>query len=437
LAKYLSSTTDFASIVSWGAAAIPSESRGIHVDKKIPIHVLFKGLCQITGMEPSMTKRMRQAIEGAGTPGAIVETVRSGGTRVQAGDNIALAPMAAFSSGDKSIDSSSIGENRIHKLAAVYRWKYREPGDKVTIHPSLLGFHPVNRDGLPPNGERCDQILCVYSGDGYDPEEAERGNLAVRSSGSSQAAIAHNVKACSKDPYLASCPEGWAPAAFTIGHSHTNQSHKNVLGGCQSSAKRFCNEKGFLDLTVVRRTDAEFAFKCETGLSWEMIVAKIEVEEPNGVFVISCAQNTKNGVALLEHEFQALVRLCKYCALETDLAGEVCFLSVQQHVAATMPDLAQAAYFTDLFGFVVSIGGLSGPFLSRLRSYFVKFVNPKIRRLSLEKFAQAGKMLPRMESLCIAMIVTDYAADRKKYSTDGLMNFIKSNDFLYERKKGR
>jgi hypothetical protein len=238
-------------------------------------------------------------------------------------------------------------EPRLFKRAAALRYKYRQPqpwpedgSGKVQLHPSLLGFHFWNRDNIPPNGERCDELTCEYDTNGYDPEEAERDNIAVRWRAGDTKQVEYNRRSCAADRLLANVPSEWALVALTLSHSHTNQVHKNALAGTKSSAKGFCSSTGYLDMSVIRGRDVEFFNKAQAGLHWELLSADMELEEPEAAAIISCAQNTKNGVALLAHELQGLCRMAKYCKIETDIANSINYRSVVAHVKSTMPDVA-------------------------------------------------------------------------------------------------
>ena len=74
------------------------------------------------------------------------------------------------------------------KRAAALRCKYRLPGCPVRIVPDQLGFHPCNRDGQPPNAERCNDLCGRILQIGFDSAEADAGGVCVCVSKRCQAA---------------------------------------------------------------------------------------------------------------------------------------------------------------------------------------------------------------------------------------------------------
>ena len=45
------------------------------------------------------------------------------------------------------------------RRAAAQRYMYNPEGEKTLISPRLLRFHPLNRDGIACNGDRCGELL--------------------------------------------------------------------------------------------------------------------------------------------------------------------------------------------------------------------------------------------------------------------------------------
>ena len=58
--------------------------------------------------------------------------------------------------------------------------KFRVPGGKQFLSPSLVGFDTANRDGIPLNGKRCDALLGDIADMGWDMDEANFGNICVQ-----------------------------------------------------------------------------------------------------------------------------------------------------------------------------------------------------------------------------------------------------------------
>ena len=47
------------------------------------------------------------------------------------------------------------------------------------MEPGLVGFHPENRNGDPPNGERCADLFQMIFKAGFDSEEANTNGVVV------------------------------------------------------------------------------------------------------------------------------------------------------------------------------------------------------------------------------------------------------------------
>ena len=66
----------------------------------------------------------------------------------------------------------------VHKKAAALRKKYVM--GQYRVRPGFVGFHPSNRVGLAPNGERCVSLLKSIIRDGYDAAEGDHTAICVQ-----------------------------------------------------------------------------------------------------------------------------------------------------------------------------------------------------------------------------------------------------------------
>ena len=147
---------------------------------------------------------------------------------------------------------------RAAALLATYN-----PGRTLTqLVPDLVGFHPLNRDGIALNGDRCDSLLGEILGAGCDKDEADRDNVAVRTTGATDPGIAFNIAVCGEDPKLATIGKDWMPMAFSLSHSHLNQGFKNCLHGAASDCEQVIDAKGFLSMALVESADPDYAILC-------------------------------------------------------------------------------------------------------------------------------------------------------------------------------
>ena len=65
------------------------------------------------------------------------------------------------------------------RRAAAYKIKYRRRENLLRPPLGQVGFHPNNRDGQPPNGERCRQLAEDMFRLGRDRDEADAGGVVV------------------------------------------------------------------------------------------------------------------------------------------------------------------------------------------------------------------------------------------------------------------
>ena len=91
--------------------------------------------------------------------------------------------------------SAADAQEAMIKQAAALRAKYRRP-NKIRIPVEQLGFHPCNRDGQPPNGQRCMELFSRILNNGYDVEEADAGGVAVAVKPGCRQIEAFNIEAC-------------------------------------------------------------------------------------------------------------------------------------------------------------------------------------------------------------------------------------------------
>ena len=338
------------------------------------------------------------------------------------------------------------------RRAAVWRAKYNPRRETTMLVPTLLGFHGFNREGIPCNGDRCDTLLGDFTYDGFEREEADRDNYAIRVRGPSDPGITYNIDVCADHPKLATCPKGWVPVALTLSHSHVNQILKNCLLGAKSDVDGIVDSNGRISMQLLEQKDADLAQQARSGLHWEVFPPEMAEEEPEACYDISAAANIKNGRALLETEMQGFLRLGRVCQAESSLNHEVDFLLVKQKMAITMPKMANSPQFVDLFALSLMLASRSaetdarvsgskskGIFLSRLGDFFGQWVNPAVRQVRYSDFATLGQFPAEVGGmatapLLCAIIEAMYAADIDKYTKDEYLEWLKPNDVKIDLK---
>ena len=321
----------------------------------------------------------------------------------------------------------------IIRRASAWRFMYNPDSLTQQLNPILLGFSQHNRDGIACNGDRCDTLLKQFLADGFDEEEADRDNFAVRVSGPEDEGIVYNIEVCKQQDKLATMDPEWRPLALTLAHSHVNQILKNIQGGAHSSAEGIVDGSGRIAKELVAVKDKKLALKSEQGLRWVLFPSKMAQERPQAILDISQAANIKHGTHLMETEMQALVRLGRHCASETNAAQEVCYESVRHRLAGSMPKLANNPHFKEIFSLVITLGGSAGPWLTRLAEFYGQCVNPDIRKLRFSSMALLGSWPEKMRGkelapLMLAVLQACYAADLDKYLKEEHLEYISAKD---------
>ena len=97
----------------------------------------------------------------------------------------------------------------------------------------------------------------------------------------------------------------------TLPHSHLHQVLKNVAAGVTADVSAVASRDGTLSLQVLRMKDSAFANAVDSGMLWEVLSWKMDVEEPSAAGIIQSALNSKNAIALLVHEMQCIAAICR------------------------------------------------------------------------------------------------------------------------------
>ena len=129
------------------------------------------------------------------------------------------------------------------RRAAAYRVKYRRAGGLVCIPLQQVGFHPLNRDGQPPNGDRCAQLCVDILALGFDTEEANAAGICVEQRPGHHTFDDFNKAACDGDDFHAPVVAGIISFG-TLSHSHLHQVLKNIRASMPGTAKTILDSNG-------------------------------------------------------------------------------------------------------------------------------------------------------------------------------------------------
>ena len=247
------------------------------------------------------------------------------------------------------------------------------------MSPAHIGFHPSNRNGQPPSGERCVALLLEILTSGFDPAEADCNGVLVQETPGNTLIGDYNTKACEGNDQLASSVEGMAMNYGSLSHSHLNQVFKNILARLSIAGAKITNQLGHLDLKLLEEVDQVFAKYCADGLLWDILSYKIQTEEPEALNIIQAACNSKNAIALIPHEIEAISNLSRICKASLAVAGQLTFESAKKQIGLTLPGMSEDPDFINIFRFVIDLGGDASQFLPDLKEFTGKFLNPQAK----------------------------------------------------------
>ncbi len=120
-----------------------------------------------------------------------------------------------------------------------------------------VGFHPANRDGQPPNGARCMELLRDIMEIGFDSDEANAGGIVVASPPGNAAIHNFNKTSCDLDPFLAPVVAG-SICYGSLSHSRLHQILRNIKYGVARELSSLTDSAGLLNLERVRVSGSGF-----------------------------------------------------------------------------------------------------------------------------------------------------------------------------------
>ena len=303
-------------------------------------------------------------------------------------------------------------DDKMVRLAAALRHRYRRPGGLVRIPVESVGFHPMNRDGQPPNGSRCGELFKEIFDVGFDAEESDNGGIVVEAKPGSIVLHDFNKNACDGDPVHVPVVTGLI-CYGSLSHSHLHQILRNIRGGGACLVQEV-SESGKFSLVKLKSVDPAFGHAAETGLLWDILSWAIEVEEPNGCAIIQAAMNSKNSIFLLRHEMQALAALVDYTYASAVAERALSLDAAKRRLKLTCPEFAVDKDFLELYRYVIDLGSGVAGFLPDLRAFHERFVDPKLRRVRLSGFAIMNMLPVDMPYLKVAGMKFQYACDPKQ-----------------------
>ena len=309
-------------------------------------------------------------------------------------------------------DTNGKANTQIIKQSLCYRAKYNVDGpdsDKITLHTLAVGLvvpHPKNRGGEACKSMRTQELTGDITFDGCDVVEAKGNAVAVQAIPEGEARGAGVTATFQQDfeektkadPEMAPKLKGLTALAGSLSHSHFNCSCRNILAGkkgcqcdlsvvteCKCKAKPILTTDGRYDMEKLKTHDKRWHDLIMTGLPWELLSWKMEVEEPKAAAVISIALNKHNEAAMKTSHTEIMNFLAGLCNPDPR-TGTVPWEPVRDKMVELYGAAVDHPDFFQAFTLVMSVGGGKSLHIKDLQKFIDTFVNPKNRKMRFEAY---------------------------------------------------
>ena len=174
----------------------------------------------------------------------------------------------------------------------------------------------------------------------------------------------YNIRQCDHK-YLVKCFSQLHDIMYgTLSHSHLLLVLLSWLNGAEwkiddePNLSKLLNPDGTFNTAAVAACDEDLGRVLRDGLQMEVLSWTMLVEEPTAASLISQALNSPQSMALRTSELTAVNVLsgAVALALESAVAGEVCFESVREKGRLELDMYVDLPGFIDLFEFAVNMG---------------------------------------------------------------------------------
>ena len=208
--------------------------------------------------------------------------------------------------------------------------------------------------------------------------------------------------------------EGMVATGATLSHSHMNCAMRNILCSkkrcecsqdrkkCQCPSAPLLDDNGNYCLTKVQSHDKEWARACHSGLEWEKLSWKMDVEEPDAALIISIALNKKNEAAMKTGRLEIMKTLVALCEPTPD--GVVHFDPVRDQLIELYGTAVDHPDFVNAFRLVMVAGGSSSMHMQDLQDFTTVYVNPKLRKMRMEAYTVVAPYpidFPKIKNACL------------------------------------
>ena len=153
-------------------------------------------------------------------------------------------------------------------------------------------------------------------------------------------------------------------------------------GGCTCEVKPFLDVEGNYSLNLLRNFDPSWATQVDTGIPWELLNPRMDIEEPGAALIISIALNKKNEIAMQTAHTEVMHTLVKLCKTDP-YSGAVAFEPIRDKMLELYGSTIDHPDFHHAIRVVMDSGGSESPHMKDMQDFTYVHVNPRLRKLRL------------------------------------------------------
>ena len=259
---------------------------------------------------------------------------------------------------------------------------------RMQLVPSLVGCHPVNRDGCGVSAVNCHELIDEIIDVGYVSDKIRAIGCEIES----PSVLAFNDKLVATAGGALGQMQSENLKICSLSASHTNFALRCFVYEAPH-AEGQVTRNGKLNLQLLQTVDSAFYRAVQEGLVWDVIDKQVGLAYPSLLAAISRSANTS--LQRGEHELQVLKRIQGLVVAQLEQGKQPSYASLKKQVLSTKPACSHSTPHMFLFVCKCS-GGRTGSLLEELE----RFVRPRIpttRQLPValwENLCQESKQSP-------------------------------------------
>ena len=186
---------------------------------------------------------------------------------------------------------------------------------------------------------------------------------------------------------------------------------------CTCKARPILDEDGNYSMALLEGHDRDWYLDIQTGLEWEELHWKMDVEEPDAASVISVSLNKKNELAMETGHLEIFAAMTNL--LNPDPAnGIVEYEPVRDQLIDLYGSSVNNPDFVFVFRFAMAAGGRGSIRFQTLKNFTTIFVNQKKRKMQTAVYAliaQYPVAFPGVKK-CLSQVVLAPACEARMVS---------------------